>query len=270
MKSILPNLLIVITLLQAVCPRSSNAAPEGEPGKIDYKNNIVEDCIAVPPSKYFEANEAVLRGQNELNTGKPEAAIKYFENAIRIDPGFYAGYSGLGLAQKKSGNYEYAVNAYLRSIEIDPLLANKDGCLFDNIGNALSYLERFKYAVKYHKKALKLSPNNPTIHMNLGYTKLRMKDYDGAKSSYEKALSLDPEHLGAVRGMSYAMELTGDLDKAIEYISKAFSISNSEIDLTARGFLYGLDGNFSKSCQDWSDASSMGSVKSQELLIDFC
>ena len=59
-------------------------------------------------------------------------------------------------------------------------------------------------AIKYHYKALKISPYNPVIHSNLANTKLEAGG-GWRKISYEKALELAPNLLYANRGMSSVM-----------------------------------------------------------------
>ena len=52
-----------------------------------------------------------------------EAAIEDFSDAVMNDPSLYQAHSGLGHAYRKAGNYEASLQAYERSLEIEPRYA---------------------------------------------------------------------------------------------------------------------------------------------------
>jgi len=86
----------------------------------------------------------------------------------------------------------YSIFVY--DIKGDVTAHNKLGILFLKFNMPQEALKEFELAVK-------LAPNEAPHHANLGYAYHRMSSYDKAKSSYEKALLLDPESILAQKGL---------------------------------------------------------------------
>jgi len=116
---------------------------------------------------YREAIEAFLQGnpkdgvirnkigiayhqQSDLNNAR-----KYYEQAIKLKPG-----------------YSEAVN---------------------NLGTVFYAAKNFRRAISQYKKALKLSPDSASIHSNLGTAFYARKQFQLATEEYQIALNLDPE-----------------------------------------------------------------------------
>lgn len=57
--------------------------------------------------------------------------------------------------------------------------------------------KKFEESVKKYKEAIKLNPNDPHLHYNLGIVYESMNILDLAKESFRKALSLDENFTSA-------------------------------------------------------------------------
>lgn len=56
----------------------------------------------------------------------------------------------------------------------------------------------FAKAVDMLEEILKFEPDNPEVSNLLGYSKRNLGDFDAAMASYNKALSIDPNHKGTL------------------------------------------------------------------------
>jgi tetratricopeptide (TPR) repeat protein len=74
-------------------------------------------------------------------------------------------------------------------------------------------------AVKLLMQAVLRDDKNPDIYNSLGYAERNRGNMESAFSYYEKALILDPKHLGAREYMGEAYLLTGNLAKAEEQLA---------------------------------------------------
>ncbi len=94
-----------------------------------------------------------VRAESLARSGQPDSAIALAEQAIRIDPIYWAGYSGLGYALIQKENYDSALTVL-------------------RIANGLN-------------------PNNPIVVHNLGYAWLWAGRRDKAETLWKRAYQLD-------------------------------------------------------------------------------
>jgi len=112
--------------------------------------------------------------------GDEEAAIKFIEDAEKIDP------NNLDLIIGKANYY----------------LKKQDS-------------KKFAEAME---KAVALDPNNKIFNFNLATAYYQMKKYDDAKKYYQKTIELDPGYVDAYKGMAYIVlvpekEITKEMNK---------------------------------------------------------
>lgn len=77
--------------------------------------------VASKPEPVTAADWNALGG-TYLNEGRYDLAIKAFDQAIAIEPGYARAYFNKGQALAKLGRHSEAIDAYNRAIELDPAL----------------------------------------------------------------------------------------------------------------------------------------------------
>jgi Flp pilus assembly protein TadD len=81
--------------------------------------------------------------------------------------------------------------------------------------------EKLDEALDYLQTAVRLNPEDPTVHANLGETLLRKAQFNEAAIEFEKALKLDPDDRdpganrarGILQGMQAAIKEMDRLNK---------------------------------------------------------
>ena len=115
-----------------------------------------EKALRIDPNfkeaMYNLKNTLGMKGENFLNSGKPDAAIECFKRIVEIDRDDKYTWNNLGVAFAKSGRYDKAIQCFDKSIEIDPNF--KHG--WNNKGNALKSLGHNEDAEKCFQKAREL------------------------------------------------------------------------------------------------------------------
>lgn len=155
------------------------------------------EVLAAAPAAY----EYYVRGRGYLlDYQKPEnidAAIKEFEQALKISPTYAPAYAGLGEAywhgykadrgkdwlDKAKTNCEKALGA-------DPKLAEAHVCL----GNLYNDTGKYKEAVEEFQRALALDHENVDALGGLGLAFERLRNPAAAEETYKKAIAQHPQY----------------------------------------------------------------------------
>ncbi|MDX2034329.1 MAG: winged helix-turn-helix domain-containing protein [Blastocatellia bacterium] len=201
-----------------------------------------------------QAREALLKGHYQLakrNGGALQQAIEFFQQAIRLDPGYAAAHAGLAAALMRQSlsprEVQAAARASLRrALELDDALAEAH-CLSGQLamkfelnwdlarreferaialepGRAgthheyafyLSNLGRHDEAIARLKTSIELDPVSPLVQGDLGWLYLRAGRYDEAVEQSLKTLELEPADLGAQYCLFHALLRQGRREQAL-------------------------------------------------------
>ena len=82
-------------------------------------------------------------------------------------------------------------------------------------GVAMLHIKRYEFAVAAFHQVLKLAPDLPEAHVNMGYALVGLKQPKAAYDFFESATALRPQQANAYYGMALALEALGDIRGAI-------------------------------------------------------
>jgi len=211
----------------------------------------------------IEAYNFYLKGRyfwNKRTGDSLKMSIKYFEQAIEVDPGYALAYAGLAdcyiilpfyggwLPQEA---YLKALSAALKALELDSRLAEAHNSLaaiklwyewdWDeadsefkraielNAGLAIAHhwraellkcIGRIDDAITEIRIALELDPISLIINTNFGMYLYFARRYDEAIKQFRKTLEIDPEFIIAHNGIGYAYLQKGMYKQAVEIFKK--------------------------------------------------
>ena len=97
--------------------------------------------------------------------------------------------NNIGMVLSDSGKPQAAIPYYEHTLRIRPNLPEAH----NNLGNALQQTGRAAEAVGYYHEALRLKPNYVEAHNNLGVALFSMGKMPEAKTEYEAALRINPD-----------------------------------------------------------------------------
>ena len=121
--------------------------------------------------------------------GRYEEAIDAYKQTIRIKPDATEAHNNLGAAYHKLGRYQEAIEAYKQVIRINP----DDADAHNNLGIAYGKLGRYREAIDACKQAIRIKPDYAEAHYNLGTTYLKIGDKGSALEEYKILKTLDAE-----------------------------------------------------------------------------
>lgn len=163
------------------------------------------------------------RGADELRAGHPEIALKFFLYAVRLSPEFAPAWGNVGVARRRVGDFDGALDAYRQALLLEPgnpTILNNLGALYRSIGRyreaeaaaAAANLSqasphvlivrgdlelargKTEEALKLYKRARRLGPKLADPLVALARLELVKSNPSKARSYAEKALKLEPKH----------------------------------------------------------------------------
>ena len=132
-----------------------------------------------------------------LELGQFEEAEKHFRRALKINPSYTLALFNLGETLRMQQRYKESLEFYRAALNLDLGSAS----VHAGMGVSLLRLKRYEEAVSSMERALAIKPNLPrahTFHYFTGYALQEMNQLDGAGEHYEKALQINPHFWRAI------------------------------------------------------------------------
>lgn len=211
----------------------------------------------------LNAKEWAERGTRNNRMGRPELALKDFDQAIQAAPTYARLYVGRGVAYNLTGQVQRALKDFDRAITLDsrfaPAYAHR-GAAHEKLGN-------LDQAIQDFGQALELDPSFPPAYLNRGIAYERQRKFARALADFDRAIELDSQlafaylHRGLVHAkMRQPQKALKDFERALE-INPRFARAYA-----AQSEVYRNMGNRPKALELLKAAARLGDERAQEIL----
>ena len=131
-----------------------------------------------------------------LDLEQLDAAETHYQAALKINPNYYSAEFGMGSLKNMKGNYEAAVNHFIKSITLmQKATGQPDYALARlNLGEIYAKTQRYDKAIIELNRALKTNPLMFLAHYNLGTAYMLKDEFSKAEFSLKAALKIKPNH----------------------------------------------------------------------------
>ena len=183
-------------------------------------------------------------------------SIEAFHSVLETEPDNADVYNNLGVAYSCLGDFEHAENYLVKSLELDPQLAQayinlsdlyyKAGDLASAVGTlqrgsyelqdnlAIAHLlarvyiddQRWDDAIVELERVLDGEPENYDAYYDLGHVLFELGDYEGAISNFENVLDYRHDSELLFYSLAQAYEANNELDKAISNYLKSIAVND--------------------------------------------
>ena len=186
------------------------------------------------PTENIEAYDLYLRGRNamggQLKVGNVEAAIGYFEGAIKKDSSFALAYTGLADAslrmyrEKKDTQWaDKALSASQQAERLNDNLAEVHTAL----GGVYSATGKYAEAIVELRRALELAPNSDEGYRRLGDAYRASGRKEEAIQAYQKGIEVSPYYWFNWNALGTAYYRFGDNQKALQAFQRVTELEPS-------------------------------------------
>jgi tetratricopeptide (TPR) repeat protein len=166
-----------------------------------------------------------LIGEDAVRRGDFANAIPFLEKATKGLPGNPDGWAFLGYAYRANRQYDAAVEAFGKAVELAPQNLNYRSTYGLILGQA-GELERG--LAELQKVTSTPGYKDAAGWANLGWIHRNMDKPVESIAAYQKALELDPKQEQAALGLGWAYQYTKEYDKAIAAYEQALKIDAKE------------------------------------------
>uniref|UniRef100_A0A5F8HDI2 dolichyl-phosphate-mannose--protein mannosyltransferase n=1 Tax=Monodelphis domestica TaxID=13616 RepID=A0A5F8HDI2_MONDO len=149
-------------------------------------------------------------GKNLADQGDQTAAIRYYREAVRLNPKYVHAMNNLGNILKERNELQEAEELLSLAVQIQPDFA----AAWMNLGIVQNSLRRFGEAERSYWTAIKYRRKYPDCYYNLGRLYADLNRPLDALNAWRNATFLKPEHTLAWNNMIILLDNTGNLAQA--------------------------------------------------------
>ncbi len=163
---------------------------------IDWKN---EDNLWIATGKTSPSSPNAHNNLGDVygRAGDKQAALREFQKAIELKPGYGDAYHNLANTYRELGDSDKALENYQDALKFNPNLWQS----YQNMAAIYFEQKKFDLAVENLQKAILINPGNLNLKHNLGLVNLIMGNKDKAKEIFTKILTFDPNNEMAKQGL---------------------------------------------------------------------
>lgn len=153
----------------------------------------------------------------------PKFVYEFEKHYARYIPTKDICYKWLITAYELAGQYQNAVDAFKKAMELNPKLGPLDVVHLSNAAFAYVRLKRFNEALMVAKKAIEANPISPIGYYALASVYADIEQFSDAISYFKKAEELDPTSDKISLSLAHIYLRIGKFDEAIDSLNKAIS-----------------------------------------------
>ncbi|XP_076365084.1 Bardet-Biedl syndrome 4 isoform X1 [Tachypleus tridentatus] len=185
-------------------------------GKIQESLELFQTCSILNAS----GENLKQVGRSLYLLGRHSAAIDVYEEAVKLTPNDWEIFHNLGVCCVRLKEFDKAKENFQRALSYHP-----QDQIFASLGELMLYQGDVKGAISVYKKAVELSPENPTLNTKLGLLYMQCGMHQKAFEKLGTALAFDSYCVPAILAAGSIMQTHGDYDVALSKYRVAASVT---------------------------------------------
>lgn len=192
-----------------------------------------------------EKNEYTKSGMDAVAALDYETALADFEQARANEENVRLIARGEGITYLALTRYDEAIGAFHEALHAsDGVVENMDYDINYYLATAYYKNEQFEEAAGIYDAILAMKPDETDAWYFKGCTALKMNDYEGARTYFEKAVSLEPKNYDQMIEIYSAFSEEGYVDVGKEILQNSIDQNGNSMSDYDKGRFYYFLGNF--------------------------
>lgn len=180
---------------------------------IRHKKTTIVTCSGILLMFSFLTLYANRTWQNEYT---------FYSHAMAVTPKHAGPVAGLATYYQRNNKNQKAIEYYLKTIELGDKPTRVSA--LENIGLIYGLSGDVAKSTEFYTKAYNIAPNRSTVLVGLGNNAWSRKDFQAARSFYEKAYRADKTNYEAAYNLSVIYQNLRDRNKAAFYQQEALKL----------------------------------------------
>jgi tetratricopeptide (TPR) repeat protein/tRNA A-37 threonylcarbamoyl transferase component Bud32 len=242
-------------------------------GKIKTSFNFSEEKIASDLDEEIgkittnspEAYKYYIEGDNYQKAGNARNAIESYKKAVEVDPEFALAYNDMGIQYYNLGMRDEEKKYLKKAYELREKVSEKERYEIEASFYGLSE-KTYGESIEAFNKLIKLSPEQPILRADLGWTYMRLEQWDKAIEQYSIITQSKYEAVNPYTNLALSYRAKGLYDKAAEVLENYlidFS-DNSQVRLSL-AINYLCQGKYDLALSEANKAISLATTISSHL-----
>jgi tetratricopeptide (TPR) repeat protein len=173
------------------------------------------DTLRVAIERGATPGAEIQLGTYLVEVGRGREALALLEKAARAEPTLDA-LNALGIAYGRNGRAKQALAAFERGLKIDP----ENPMLHENIGAVHLDAGQLAAARDEFARAIRANPASAQGHAGLATVAFKSGDRDTALASWKRAVDLDPTNWDAMYNLGVQLMRVGRMTEARPYLER--------------------------------------------------
>ncbi len=192
-------------------------------------------AVAAPAALFFNwplkldfdqrANTLTNIAGGYAQQGKTEEAIRYFVEAVKVNPMFNKAYYNIGILLTNENRFEEAEAQLKEAMRIQP-----SADAYCALGYNAMRRGKTDDAISLFRQALDLKPDHVATHQYLGQLLADHGDWEGAVEHFSRALRSDPRNADLHNRLAVALASHGRADEAMKHFNAALQTDQANPD----------------------------------------
>jgi len=191
-----------------------------------------------------------------------DKAFAFFEKAVNIDPNLVAAFVNRSLINLELQKYDEVIEDCKRAILLEP----NNALAYNNLGYAYFCKMNYEMALENLNMAIKIKNNFEIAYINRSITYFNLGRYEETIADCESVININPYNVKAYINLGTVYYSMGDFNKALTNFNHAIRL-DPLLDFTYinRGKTYYMLGKYEKAIDNWETAIRLNSANEEVL-----
>jgi tetratricopeptide (TPR) repeat protein len=225
-------------------------------------NAMIEHCHRWTKAQPGSDLARFILGIAYRKSGQLDKAIEAYQQAIRINPEYAEAWGNLGVAYGSAGEHAKAVDAYRQALHINP----EDPIAWNNLGFSYGRAGQIAKAIEAFQQGLRMNPEDAVAWSNLGAMYGRSGQNAKAIEAYQQSLRITPEDSNTWYNLGNDYVEIGQSAKAIEAYQQSLRISPEDSNTWYNlGVAFAISGQRNKVLEVYKRLKTLNSVHAERF-----